>query len=222
MNNQEQKQKLIDFAWDMCILQNMFSIPVVQEYVRSVNNKKKTWYMAYDYHKDFDRYHDNTENHWVLKNKNYPTIKHCSIEDGIQNIHDDSNDNLCQIYCVMDLLNIKLPKHLKKDDEEQKIAKHKQMVSGLRKLINSNGFVKFLQLKSEEIQNDFEELQNDLDEIQNDLEEIDFDNEIDFDITRINYYFITRSKTVRLIKVLNNILDDWHSFGYRYFIGDGK
>lgn len=166
--------------------------------------------MAYDYHKDFDEDHDNTENHWVLKNKKYPTKRHCSIEDGIQNIHDDSNDNLCQIYCVMDLLNIKLPKHLKKDDEEQKIAKHKQMVSGLRKLINSNGFVKFLQLKSEELQNEFED--------------IDFHNnrETFADSKYCDYYFITRSKTVRLNKVLNNILDDWQSFGYRHFIGDGK
>lgn len=208
MNNQE--QKLIDFGWDMCILQNMFSLQVVQEYVRSVNNNKKAWYMDYDYHKDFDEDRDNMENHWVLKNKKYPTKRHCSIEAGIQNIHDDSNDNLCQIYCVMDLLNVKLPKHLRKDDEEQKIAKHKQMVSGLRKLINSNGFVQFLQLKSEEIQNEFED--------------IDFHNnrETFADSNYYDYYFITRSKTLRLIKVLNNILDDWHNFGYRYFIGDGK
>ncbi len=202
MGNQN---KLNDFSWDAFLVQNIFSINPVQMYVERIADIP--YEIVYGYHHDFDDDNSGEPNHWVLQNSDNGK-KLCSIESGIQNIHDDINDNLCQLYCIMKCLNIKLPSNLGPNDITQKINKHKLIVATIRDLVNRHDFKEMLQEKMTEIQEGFTE-----------MDFLEREHYLMYETQTRNG---NKRKTHHLIDELNYILDDWENFGYKHFINDGS
>jgi hypothetical protein len=205
MSVPERNQQLKKFSWDIYPLQNLFSITSVQMHVERISGNQSE--ILYGYHKDFDDDHSGQHNHWILQNKKNGT-KLCSIQSGIQNIKDDVNDNLCQLYCIMKCLNIKLPSNLGPNDITQKINKHKLMVATIRDLVNRHDFKEMLQEKMTEIQEGFTE-----------MDFLEREHYLMYETQTRNG---NKRKTHHLIDELNYILDDWDNFGYKYFINDGS
>ena len=198
-------QKLQRFTWDAFLLQNLFSITSVQMYVENIAGNHSE--IIYSYHKDFDYDNSGENNHWILHNKRNGK-KVCSIETGVQNIKDDINDNLCQLYSVIACMNIRLPSKLGKNNKKNKIRKHKLIVATIRKLVNRSDFITMLQCKMNNIQKDFKEM--------------DFLENEHYLFYEINTRNCNIRKAQYLLNDLNITLDDWENFGYRHFINNGK
>ena len=196
-------QQFEEFSWSMYLLQNLFSITLIQMYVESISGNQSE--ILYGYHKDFDDDNSGQDNHWILQKRNGTTI--CSIQRGIQNIKDDVNDNLCQLYCVIACLNIKLPSNLRKNDRKIKIDKHKLMAATIRDIINRDDFNTMLEHKMADIQEGFKEM--------------------DF-LEKEHYLFGmhtrkgNKRKVQYLLNELNVTLDNWGNFGYKHFINHGR
>lgn len=202
-HNMTNSQQLVEFSWDIFPLQNLFSITPVQMFVESISGNQ--YEIVYSYHKHFDDDKSGQDNHWILRKRNGTTF--CSIQSGIQNIKDDVNDNLCQLYCVIACLNVKLPSNLRKNDRKIKIDKHKLMAATIRDLINREDFNTMLQHNITDIQEGFKEM--------------------DF-LEEQHYLFGTHTrngnkrKVQYLLNDLNAALDDWEKFGYKHFINRGR
>lgn len=138
--------------------------------------------------------------HHVLLDKTGKKI--CSINDGYQDIDVNVNDTLCQSYSIMNYLGISFPKtrytQYKKDEfYEQQTIRQITMIKMYRDVISNPLFRrKFNGLYYTHWR--------------------DYTKSI-----RGKFKFDKNLTCNQLLKIVQKTLDDWQSYGYRYYIGSG-
>tara|TARA_R110002074_G_scaffold210122_2_gene379150 strand:+ start:117 stop:761 length:645 start_codon:yes stop_codon:yes gene_type:complete len=131
--------------------------------------------------------------HYVYdKNKK---IHICSTNEGYQNTYINKNDTLCQSYSLLTFVGVNIWKHSSPKRHKQNQMK---MVQFYRSLIKNPAFI---------------------DELR-DIELGDFVNYTQSKSEKVQ--FPTNMSVNKLIKRIENTLDSWEKYGYKYFIGDGK
>jgi len=129
--------------------------------------------------------------------------KVCSAEQGYQDLAVDINDNLCQSYSLMTMLDIDFdstPSAIA--SREQKHNKQVSMVNMYRKILANRKFLR-----------EFGKIIRD-----SDNEEL-WEDTVDEE----NIFFIIRTyRTPALvIEKIKKVLDIWERWGWQFFVGDG-
>ena len=143
-------------------------------------------------------------NHHVLekKGKNGETIKWCSVDEGYQSITVNKNDTLCQSYTLLKYLNKPIEKNMKKRQMEmikmyRNILKHEHFKKEVSNIINimTKSMKRTRKMGKPDLWKDYT-----------------YDNPEPY----LNKDFDT------IYAEIHNVLDKWESYGYLYFIKDGK
>ena len=143
---------------------------------------------------DVEETNENFENsHHHILIKNKTNEIICSVNSGFQNLNVNKNDTLCQSYSLLTYFN-------KNIDESQR-QRQMDMIKLYRRIIKNKKFLlEFKNIIIPENTNIW----------------------IDYSIsTNTDKKYIEMNKR-RIISKIKTILDDWETYGYWYFIGDGK
>jgi hypothetical protein len=131
--------------------------------------------------------------HHVLRKKKNKDVIWCSVDEKIQNMKKNVNDTLCQSYSLLKYKRITL-------DKKDSKANQEKMIKLYRTIIKNKHFKKHFSI-----------LINDPDN------------------SEIYKIFLKNDKEIPMLMnftfIMNNIektLDNWESYGYRYFIGKSK
>jgi hypothetical protein len=146
--------------------------------------------------------------HHTVKDREQPDLFICSGEDGVQDLHKNINDTLCQSYSLMNYFEI--PIQLSEDKGKLKQIYHetnqRAMVQMYRDLLNGT-------------------LEN--------YEGIDFKEILTNEILSVSRNkklwrnFVTGKGNLNmnpeiLFKNIEDVLDEWEDYGYWFFIGKGE
>ena len=130
--------------------------------------------------------------HVVIDNRTNTKI--CSIERGYQNTVVNKNDCLCQMYSLLTYYDIPISTDI--------ATNQKNMTSLLRKIIQTPDFI------------------TKIDEIL-----LNPDNakiwEIARNIRKNDRKYYVKMHKLKLFTKINRVLNDWDTFGFKYFIGEG-
>lgn len=143
-------------------------------------------------------------NHHVLEKtgKNGEIIKWCSVDEGYQNTKINVNDTLCQSYTLLKYLNKPIEKNMKKRQME--------MIKMYRNILKQEYFKK--------------ELKSIIDLMRKKIKRTKKLNKPnlwkDFSYDYPEPYLNKDIDTI--YAEIHSILDKWESYGYLYFIKDGK
>lgn len=148
--------------------------------------------------------HELNEEEQEARGNDFATTKICSISYGYQDIEVDINDTLCQTYSLMALLDVKFDVIASSvATRAQKFEKHKAMIGMYRDILDFKPFYYKLAAIVKDKNNG--KLWTDT-----------VDEEHPFFINK-------RFKTVeRLVDTIKRVLAIWESYGWQYFVEQGK
>ena len=141
-------------------------------------------------------------NHHVLvkHGKNGETVKWCSVDEGIQNIHVNKNDTLCQSYTLLKYLNKPILKGVKQRQME--------MIRMYRNILKRDHFKNELKGVVELMRQKIKK-----------TKKLD-DRSIWKDYTHSPVTYLNKDYNI-LYAEIQSVLDKWEKYGYWYFIKEG-